>query len=120
VRAVIDACASFGEGFVKAHDGTGLYYRQWSPPAGIEVTSIVLFIHGIGLHGSSPPYGDKILVRQLLDHGTTFYSMDLRGHGLSGGSIDEIGQDTLIKDIARHVEHIRGQHKKRQDIFIRP
>ncbi|BAI60596.1 hypothetical protein MCP_0524 [Methanocella paludicola SANAE] len=110
-----DPCASFGDGFVKAHDGVGLYYRQWSPP--VEVTSFVLFIHGIGLHGSSPPYGEKILIRQLLDRGTAFYSIDLRGHGMSGGSIDGISRDTLIKDIDSHVEHIHEQYSSAR-IFL--
>lgn len=106
----------YKDGYVEAHDGTNLFYREWSP-AGLEITSFVLFVHGIGLHGSSPPYGDKILIRQLLDRGTAFYSIDLRGHGRSGGIVDGLSQDTLIKDIDSHVEHIRERHKSAR-IFL--
>jgi alpha-beta hydrolase superfamily lysophospholipase len=81
------------------------------------VSSIVLFIHGIGLHGSSPPYGEKILISQLMGRGTAFYSIDLRGHGRSGGGVDGLSQNTLVQDLDRHVKHIKEQHKSAR-IFL--
>jgi acylglycerol lipase len=106
----------FCDGHVLAPDMAELYYREWSPK-NIDVNSVVLFIHGIGLHGGSPPYGDKIPVRQLLDHGTAFYLIDLRGHGRSGGSIDSLSPNTLIEDIDSHVKSIRKRHKNAR-IFL--
>lgn len=105
------AAPVFEDGYVKAQDGTGLYYRQWSPPGGMEVASVILFIHGIGLHGGSPPYGEKILIGQLMGRGAAFYSVDLRGHGRSGGSTDGISRDALVQDIGAHVARILERHK---------
>jgi alpha-beta hydrolase superfamily lysophospholipase len=97
------------EGFVTARDGVELFYRQWRPEAS-GVTSVVLFIHGIGLHGSSAPYGDKVLIPELLGRGTGFYSIDLRGHGRSGGDIERIAGNTLVQDVDCHVQRIREEH----------
>jgi acylglycerol lipase len=108
--------STYNDGFVRTQDDVELYYREWTP-ANADVNSVVLFIHGIGLHGSSPPYGEKILIKQLLDHGTAFYSIDLRGHGRSGGSVDGIPQHTLIQDIDCHVKRIREEHKNAR-IFL--
>ncbi len=91
---------------MRAQDDVELYYREWLP-ANVEVNSAVLFIHGIGLHGGSPPYGEKILIKPLLDRGTAFYSMDMRGHGRSGGSVDGIAENVLVQDVDRHVKRIK-------------
>jgi acylglycerol lipase len=108
--------SAFKDGYVRALDGVELYYREWSP-TNADVNSVVLFIHGIGLHGGSPPYSEKILIKQLLDRGTAFYSIDLRGHGRSGGSVDGISQYTLIQDVDRHVKRIGEEHKNAR-IFL--
>jgi pimeloyl-ACP methyl ester carboxylesterase len=91
------------QGFIEAADGVRLSYMEWKPP---EVHSAVMFIHGIGLDCSSAPYSDRIPIPKLSGLGTAFYSIDLRGHGKSGGSIDGISQYTLIEDIDRHIERI--------------
>jgi acylglycerol lipase len=101
---------SYREGFIKAIDGVELFYREWAP-VNVEVTSVVLFIHGIGLHGGSPPYGEKILISKLLDQGKAFYSIDLRGHGRSGGHISQVMHYVLIRDLDSHVKHIKTGHK---------
>lgn len=95
---------------MRAQDGVELFYREWAP-ANVEVSSAVLFIHGIGLHSGSPPYGEKILIKQLLDRSTAFCSVDLRGHGRSGGGIDGIARDMLVHDVDRHVRRIKEEHK---------
>jgi len=100
----------YREGFISAVDGVELFYREWSP-VNTEITSVVLFIHGIGLNSDSHPYGEKILMPGLLDKGTAFYSIDLRGHGHSGGGIDNIQQYALIRDITSHIKHIKEDHK---------
>jgi alpha-beta hydrolase superfamily lysophospholipase len=107
---------TYNDGLVRTQDGVELYYREWIP-ASAEVNSVVLFIHGIGLHSGSPPYGEKILIKQLLDRGTAFYSIDLRGHGRSGGAIDGILPHTLIQDINSHVKRIMEVHKNAR-IFL--
>jgi pimeloyl-ACP methyl ester carboxylesterase len=76
---------------------------EWKPP---EVHSAILFIHGIGLDSSSTPYGDRVQIPKLSGLGTAFYSIDLRGHGKSEGSIDGISKYTLLEDIDRHIERI--------------
>ena len=101
---------AYREGLIGAVDGVELFYREWSS-ANTEITSVVLFIHGIGLSGDSPPYGEKILMPGLLARGTAFYSIDLRGHGKSGGSTDNVQQYALIRDISSHIEHIWEEHK---------
>jgi acylglycerol lipase len=100
----------YRDGYIDSLDGVRLYYREWIP-SGRDVGVVVLFIHGIGLHGSSPPYGEKILIRQLLDKGTAFYSIDLRGHGRSGGSVEGVSGHTLLQDVDCHVNDIKKLHK---------
>ena len=102
---------TYGEGFVNAGDGTPLFYREWSP-TGAEIRSAVLFVHGIGLHGGAPPYGEKIVSPDLLGHGTAFYAIDLRGHGKSGGSVDGITGDILVDDLARQIARLREEHPR--------
>lgn len=99
----------YNEGFVSAGDGAPLYYREWSP-AKVDVSAAVLFVHGIGLHGSAQPYGEKILCPDLLGRGVAFYAVDLRGHGKSGGSIGGILEDTLVDDLKCHVERLQEEH----------
>lgn len=93
------------QSFVEAADGIQLAYREWKPP---EVHSAVLFIHGIGLDSGSAPYGGRVPIPMLSS--TAFYSIDLRGHGNSGGGIDGISQYTLIEDIDRHIDRIVSAH----------
>lgn len=97
------------DGYVDADDGAPLYYREWLP-ANADVSSIVLFVHGIGLHGDAPPYGAKIINDSLLGRGTAFFAADLRGHGKSGGSVEEISGDMLAGDLKRQIEHLREKH----------
>lgn len=97
------------EGYVGADDGTTLYYREWLPAAA-DVSSVILFVHGIGLHGDAPPYGAKILNTRLLGRGTAFYAADLRGHGKSGGSIGGISGDILVSDLKRQIGHLHEEH----------
>ncbi len=101
---------TYREGFIKAIDGVELFYREWSP-ANTGVTSVILFIHGIGLHGGSAPYGEKIILPKLLEQGAAFYLIDLRGHGKSGGGTDKIMQYTLISDISRHIKNIKASYE---------
>ncbi len=48
---------------------------------------------------------------KLLEQGAAFYSIDLRGHGKSGGDTDNIMQYTLISDISRHIKHVKASYK---------
>ncbi len=107
---------AYKDGHVESFDGTELYYREWVP-AGVDVNAVVLFIHGVGLHSGASPYGEKILIKQLLDKGTAFYSIDLRGHGKSGGSVEGISGHTLIQDVDCHVKNIKKLHKNAK-IFL--
>lgn len=97
------------EGYVDAGDGTRLYYRKWLPTKA-DVSSVILFVHGIGLHGDAAPYGGKIVSPNLLDRGTAFCAIDLRGHGKSGGSLEAISRDILIGDLKRQIDHLQAEH----------
>ncbi|OPY30780.1 MAG: Alpha/beta hydrolase family protein [Methanocella sp. PtaU1.Bin125] len=97
------------EGYVSADDGVRLYYRGWRPAAA-DVSSVVLFIHGIGLHGDAPPYGARVVNPGLLGRGTAFYAADLRGHGQSGGRLEGISGDVLIGDLKCQVSHLQAVH----------
>lgn len=110
---LLDTCPpgpGFSTGFVEAPDGVKLFYREWVHP-GVEINSTIVFIHGIGMDGDSSPYRDKMVIERLLAGGFAFYSVDLRGHGKSGGSIDKLQRLALLADMDCHIRHIRASHK---------
>ncbi|MCD1295259.1 lysophospholipase [Methanocella sp. CWC-04] len=98
-------------GFIEAEDGEKLFFREWSPP-GMEVTSVIIFLHGIGLHSGSDPYGNRIPIKKLMDRGTTFYAFDLRGHGRSTGSMESMEPDRLIKDLDLIIDDVRSKYDR--------
>src|SRR5271156_3213580 len=66
---------------VIAPDGIKLVVHEWAPPNVAAERPVVLFIHGIGMHGQ--PYG--AISAGFTARGITFDALDLRGHGRSGG-----------------------------------
>lgn len=69
------------EEHIDGYDGLRLLYRRYSPtPSSPRVASVVL-IHGFGEHGGRFSHVAAALVSQ----GCVVHTIDLRGHGYSGG-----------------------------------
>jgi pimeloyl-ACP methyl ester carboxylesterase len=71
----------------------------------------ILFVHGFG----STHYGEKAraLEAACARRGWTFASFDLRGHGRSGGRLQEMRAGSLQEDLDRVWEYLGGQGMRR-------
>src|SRR5262245_11839493 len=78
---------------VSARDGTQLRVHEWAPPEPQKGKPVVLFIHGIGMHGK--PYGS--IAAGFTSKGLTFVVPDLRGHGLSKGTRGELAEPYVLR-----------------------
>jgi pimeloyl-ACP methyl ester carboxylesterase len=105
----------YSDGSISSEDGTSLFYRSWQI-SGIDIRATIIFIHGIGLHSGSGPYGERVPILELLNNGVAFYSIDLRGHGRSGGDINTITNGVLVKDLESAVKFVKSKHPG--DIYI--
>lgn len=99
---------------VIAADGTKLVLHEWAPPNVPASRPVVLFIHGIGMHGE--PYGAVgagFTAREI-----TFDALDLRGHGRSGGIHGELARPEVLRsDIAAAIDHVR-KRRPQATIFL--
>jgi alpha-beta hydrolase superfamily lysophospholipase len=68
-------------------DGSKSYIYRWGPDENIQLKGIVQIVHGSCEH--SKRYID--CAQFLTDNGYVVYSSDLRGHGLSVNSSEELG-----------------------------
>jgi len=66
---------------VIGRDGIKLAVHAWAPPRRPAQRPVVLFIHGIGMHGE--PY--SAIAAGFTGHGIALLAPDLRGHGQSEG-----------------------------------
>jgi alpha-beta hydrolase superfamily lysophospholipase len=66
---------------VLARDGKTLTVHHWGPPRAPADRPVVIFLHGIGMHGEA--YG--AIAAGFTRHGLTLVVPDLRGHGQSEG-----------------------------------
>lgn len=71
---------------VPARDGTDLIVHEWAPPRPGAGKPVVLFLHGIAMHGE--PYG--AIAAGFTSRGVPFVVPDLRGHGRSQGPRGEL------------------------------
>lgn len=75
------------------NDGLELFARQYSPPG--ETKALICLVHGLGEHSGRHGHWSA----RLAAGGYTVFSMDLRGHGRSGGkrghspSFDHLADD---------------------------
>ncbi len=99
---------------IPARDGTPLACHVALPDdagsaaAAAAADAAVLVLHGIAWHGR--PYRD-VFAAHLVDDGVAVYAMDLRGHGLSGGTRGVLAPRAVnLDDIGAVVAHIRGRH----------
>jgi alpha-beta hydrolase superfamily lysophospholipase len=67
---------------VAARDGIKLAVHEWAPVQRQAGQPVVLFLHGIGMHGA--PYA--AIAAGFTSHGIVLVAPDLRGHGQSEGT----------------------------------
>ena len=73
-----------------------IFFRKWQYPSVNKVEEILLIIHGLGFHGE--PY--RKIMNNLYNNEIIVYSMDLRGHGLSGNIRGHLeSNEKILKDI---------------------
>jgi alpha-beta hydrolase superfamily lysophospholipase len=82
---------------VRARDDTKLIVHEWAPSKPAADKPVILFIHGIGMHGE--PYAS--IAAGFTLHGLVFVVPDLRGHGRSEGKREElVAPHVLRADLA--------------------
>jgi acylglycerol lipase len=91
---------------VSARDGLKLVVHEWRPAKKFAGKPVILFVHGIGMHGK--PYAS--IAAGFTSKGIAFVVPDLRGHGLSKGKRGELAEPhelradlgTVIVEIQKH------------------
>jgi alpha-beta hydrolase superfamily lysophospholipase len=97
---------STGEARFVCDDGVELAYHWWLPYVG-EPAKVLAILHGIGLEGS-PYHG---IGEPLAEAGMAVYSLDLRGHGMSGGVPGDLEKRrTVFADIGVFLSVVRTRH----------
>src|SRR5205085_860091 len=70
-----------------------LAVHLWSPPKVAAGVPVILFVHGIGMHGD--PHG--AIQAGFTARGLPFVAPDLRGHGRSGGVRGELAEPHVLR-----------------------
>jgi alpha-beta hydrolase superfamily lysophospholipase len=97
---------------VPARDGVKLVLHEWSAAKPSAGKPVVLFIHGIAMHGE--PYG--AIAHGFTSKQVTFVVPDLRGHGRSEGKRGELAEPHVLRsDIGAAIDAI---HKRYPDAPI--
>ncbi len=97
---------------VKSFDNINLLIRTWLPD--VEPIAMVFLIHGLGEHSGRYNH----VAEFLTSHGVAVFSMDNRGHGLSGGERGHVNQfDDFMQDITQLI-HITQQEYPRLPAFL--
>jgi lysophospholipase len=92
---------------VSARDGTKLVVHEWAPPGTPAGNPVVLFIHGIGMHGK--PYAS--IAAGFTSQKLTLVMPDLRGHGRSQGKRGELAEPHVLRaDLGAVIGFIRQRH----------
>jgi alpha-beta hydrolase superfamily lysophospholipase len=100
---------------VASRDGTPLTVYEWAPPKAAAGKPVVLFLHGIGMHGDL--YG--AIAAGFTCHGLTFVAPDLRGHGRSGGVRGELAEAHVLRaDVGAVIDRIRERHPKSPIVLL--
>jgi alpha-beta hydrolase superfamily lysophospholipase len=92
---------------VAARDGVKLTVHEWAPPKAVAGRPVVLFIHGIGMHGN--PYG--AIAAGFTAEGIPFVVPDLRGHGRSQGTRGQLAAPHVLRaDLGAVIDLIGKRH----------
>lgn len=90
---------------ITSGDGTELFLRSWKAESIADIS--ILILHGITAHGGI--YSD--IGKELAERGFNTFALDLRGHGLSGGSRgDSENSALLMDDFTRVFKFLRTDH----------
>ncbi len=78
---------------VAARDGLKLVVHDWAPAKRQAGMPVVLFVHGIGMHGA--PYA--AIAAGFTSQGIALVAPDLRGHGLSEGARGNLAPPHVLR-----------------------
>ncbi len=90
-----------------ARDGAKLVVHRWTPPKVSADNPVVVFLHGIGMHGE--PYA--AIAAGFTSRQVTLAVPDLRGHGRSGGKRGKMAESTVLRaDIGEVIGLVNKRH----------
>src|SRR5947209_2344852 len=93
------------EGSFTTHDGLMLFERAWLPDGNEK--AVVVVVHGYAEHSGRYAHVGEALTAQ----GYAVESLDLRGHGRSGGEPAAVRSFALyLKDLRAFIARVRQRH----------
>jgi alpha-beta hydrolase superfamily lysophospholipase len=93
---------------VAGRDGTPLVVHEWAAARPAAGKPVVLFLHGIGMHGE--PYAS--VEGGFTSRGLTFVVPDLRGHGRSGRKRGEMAEPHVLRaDLGAVIGLLARRHR---------
>jgi alpha-beta hydrolase superfamily lysophospholipase len=98
----------------RTRDNTKLVVHEWAPPKAPADKPVILFIHGIGMHGQ--PYAS--IASGFTSQGIIFVVPDLRGHGLSEGQPGQLATPQVLRaDLGAVIALINRRHHAAQIVL---
>jgi pimeloyl-ACP methyl ester carboxylesterase len=92
---------------VAARDDTKLMVHEWAPPKLAPNKPVILFVHGIGMHGE--PYAS--IAAGITSRGLVLVVPDLRGHGRSEGKREVLAAPHVLRaDLAAVIALINNRY----------
>ena len=92
---------------MSARDGTKLVVHEWAPLKAPAGKPVILFVHGIAMHGE--PYAS--IQAGFTSRDLTFVVPDLRGHGRSEGKRGELANPHVLRaDLGAVIALINKRH----------
>jgi alpha-beta hydrolase superfamily lysophospholipase len=102
-----EADPSYQQLSVSARDSTKLVVHEWAPPKPAAGKPVIVFLHGIGMHGE--PYA--AVAAGFTCRGLTFVVPDLRGHGRSGGDRGQLPPPHVLRaDLGAVIGLVNQRH----------
>lgn len=90
-------------GYFTGVENTRLFYQNWQAE---HPRGVVVIVHGIGEHGGRY----RNLINRMRDDGISFYALDHRGHGHSGGKKGHINSfDDYTTDLKTFIQMVRAE-----------
>jgi alpha-beta hydrolase superfamily lysophospholipase len=100
---------------VSARDDTKLVVHEWAPANVVPGKPVILFIHGMGMHGK--PY--KSIQAGFTSRGLVFVVPDLRGHGSSGGTREELAEPHVLRaDIGAVIALVNNRYPEAPVVLV--
>jgi alpha-beta hydrolase superfamily lysophospholipase len=90
-----------------ARDGVKLVVHRWAPARTRADRPVVVFLHGIGMHGE--PYAS--IAAGFTSKDVTLVVPDLRGHGRSGGVRGKLAESAVLRgDLGEIIGLVHKRH----------